>query len=121
LIPYSVPNNLKFLCVLFLNSAPSAVSKYMVNKKINIVTLGCSKNVVDSEKLLRQIKEGGFEVVHNSDDNSAGTVIINTCGFINDAKEESIDTILKFVRAAKRERLKTCMLWAVCRSVMPTL
>ncbi len=69
-----------------------------MNKKINIVTLGCSKNVVDSEKLLRQINAGGFEVVHNSDDNDAGTVIINTCGFINDAKEESVDTILRYIR-----------------------
>jgi ribosomal protein S12 methylthiotransferase len=73
----------------------------MKNKKINIITLGCSKNIVDSEKLLRQINAGGFEVIHNSDDNSASTVIINTCGFINDAKEESIDTILRFVRARK--------------------
>ena len=71
----------------------------MKNKKINIVTLGCSKNVVDSEKLLRQIKEGGFEITHDSDDYSAGTVIINTCGFINDAKQESIDTILRYVKA----------------------
>ena len=73
----------------------------MVNKKINIVTLGCSKNVVDSEKLLKQIKSGGYDVIYNSDDVSAGTVIINTCGFINDAKEESIDTILRFVKAKK--------------------
>src|ERR1035437_5277607 len=73
----------------------------MKNKKINIITLGCSKNIVDSEKLLRQNNAGGFEVIHNSDDNSASTVIINTCGFINDAKEESIDTILRFVRARK--------------------
>lgn len=73
----------------------------MNNKKINIVTLGCSKNVVDSEKLLRQLNAGGYEVVHNSDDVSAGTVIINTCGFINDAKEESVDTILRFVKAQK--------------------
>jgi ribosomal protein S12 methylthiotransferase len=69
------------------------------NKKINIVTLGCSKNLVDSEKLLRQLDSGGFEVVHNSDELSSGTVIVNTCGFINDAKEESVDTILKYVRA----------------------
>jgi ribosomal protein S12 methylthiotransferase len=73
----------------------------MNNKKINIVTLGCSKNVVDSEKLLKQLQTGGFEVFYNSDDFQAGTVIINTCGFINDAKEESIDTILKFVKAQK--------------------
>lgn len=69
------------------------------NRKINIVTLGCSKNIVDSEKLLRQLESGGFYIVHDSDDTSAGTVIINTCGFINDAKEESIDTILRFVKA----------------------
>jgi ribosomal protein S12 methylthiotransferase len=71
----------------------------MDNKKINIVTLGCSKNVVDSEKLLKQIEAGGYNVIHNSDDLSAGTVVINTCGFINDAKEESINTILRFVKA----------------------
>ena len=73
----------------------------MNSKKINIVTLGCSKNVVDSEKLLQQFHAGGFEVIHNSDDTDAGTVIINTCGFINDAKEESVDTILKYVKAQK--------------------
>ena len=71
----------------------------MNNNKINIVTLGCSKNVVDSEKLLKQLNAGGYDVIYNSDDVSAGTVIINTCGFINDAKEESIDTILRFVKA----------------------
>jgi ribosomal protein S12 methylthiotransferase len=74
----------------------------MKNKKINIITLGCSKNLVDSEKLLRQIRSGGYEITHNSDDLSAGTVIINTCGFINEAKEESVDTILKYVRARER-------------------
>jgi ribosomal protein S12 methylthiotransferase len=71
----------------------------MNNKKINIVTLGCSKNVVDSEKLLRQLNAGGYDVVYDSDDVTAGTVIINTCGFINEAKEESVDTILRFVKA----------------------
>lgn len=73
----------------------------MNNKKINIITLGCSKNLVDSEKLLRQLDSGGFEVVHNSEEFTSGTVIINTCGFINDAKEESVDTILKYARAQK--------------------
>lgn len=70
-----------------------------MNKKINIVTLGCSKNVVDSEKLLKQLSAGGYSVIYDSDDTTAGTVIINTCGFINDAKEESVDTILRFVKA----------------------
>jgi ribosomal protein S12 methylthiotransferase len=71
----------------------------MKNKKIRIVTLGCSKNIVDSEKLLRQVQAGGFRLIHQTDTASAGTVIINTCGFINDAKEESIDTILRYIRA----------------------
>ena len=77
----------------------------MKNKKINIVTLGCSKNIVDSEKLLRQIQAGGYKIVHNSDDFSAGTVIVNTCGFINDAKEESVDTILRFVKARESGKI----------------
>jgi ribosomal protein S12 methylthiotransferase len=71
----------------------------MNSKKINIITLGCSKNVVDSEKLLKQLHSGGYEVIYNSDENDAGIVIINTCGFINDAKEESVDTILRYVKA----------------------
>jgi ribosomal protein S12 methylthiotransferase len=71
----------------------------MKNNKINIVTLGCSKNIVDSEKLMKQLQSGGYSLIHDSHDTSAGTVIINTCGFINDAKEESIDTILRFVKA----------------------
>lgn len=71
-------------------------------KKINIVTLGCSKNLVDSEKLSKQIEAAGFRVVNDSDDTSYDTVIINTCGFINDAKEESIDTILRFARLREK-------------------
>jgi ribosomal protein S12 methylthiotransferase len=78
----------------------------MNNKTINIVTLGCSKNLVDSEKLLKQLNTGGFEVIHNSDEMSAGTVIVNTCGFINDAKEESIDTILRYVKAQKKGQIE---------------
>lgn len=72
----------------------------MQNKTVNIVTLGCSKNLVDSEKLMRQIEAGGYSVVYDSSESSANIAIINTCGFINDAKEESIDTILRFVRAS---------------------
>lgn len=74
----------------------------MRNKTVNIVTLGCSKNVVDSEKLMRQIEAAGYAVVYDAPEFSADTVIVNTCGFINDAKEESIDTILRFVRALKK-------------------
>jgi len=68
-------------------------------RKINIVTLGCSKNVVDSEFLMKQLDYNGWEVVHDSNDTSAKVVVINTCGFIADAKEESTDTILRFVEA----------------------
>lgn len=78
----------------------------MNRKKINIVTLGCSKNIVDSEKLLKQLQSGGYSVIHDSDDTSAGTVIINTCGFIQDAREESVDTILKFVRAREDGKIR---------------
>ncbi len=66
---------------------------------IHIVTLGCSKNLVDSEILMKQLDANGLKVVHNSDSSKADTVIINTCGFIKDAKEESIDTILQHVKA----------------------
>src|SRR4030042_6385161 len=78
----------------------------MKKKKINIVTLGCSKNVVDSEKLLAQLKAGGHETIFDSGNLSADTVIINTCGFINDAKEESIDTILQFIRAKEAGKIR---------------
>ncbi len=77
----------------------------MDRRKINIVTLGCSKNLVDSEKLAKQIEAAGFRIVNDSNDTSCGTVIINTCGFINDAKEESIDTILRFARLREKGRI----------------
>lgn len=71
------------------------------DKQINIITLGCSKNLVDSEVLMHQLELGGYTVLHNPEEVEGGTVIINTCGFINDAKEESIDTILDFAGARK--------------------
>ncbi len=67
--------------------------------KINVVTLGCSKNQVDSEVLLAQLKGNGIEAVHESRDDDANIVVVNTCGFIDNAKQESIDTILRFVDA----------------------
>jgi len=70
----------------------------MINKKINLVSLGCSKNLVDSEYLMGQLENNGMQVVFESD-KASDIVIINTCGFINDAKEESINTILNFVKA----------------------
>ena len=67
--------------------------------KINVVTLGCSKNQVDSEVLLTQLKGNGLEAVHESKADDANVVVINTCGFIDNAKQESIDTILRYVDA----------------------
>ena len=67
--------------------------------KVNIVTLGCSKNQVDSEVLLTQLRGNGINAVHESDNDDASVVVINTCGFIDNAKQESIDTILRYVDA----------------------
>jgi ribosomal protein S12 methylthiotransferase len=69
------------------------------NTKINVVTLGCSKNQVDSEVLLAQLRGNGLNAVHESQDDDASVVVINTCGFIDNAKQESIDTILRYVDA----------------------
>ncbi len=79
----------------------------MNSRKINVITLGCSKNLVDSEVLMRQIEAQGIEVVHDASDSDAGTIIINTCGFIQDAKQESIDTILEYVREKEEGRLES--------------
>ncbi|MFI3292001.1 MAG: 30S ribosomal protein S12 methylthiotransferase RimO [Rikenellaceae bacterium] len=68
-------------------------------KKINIITLGCSKNIVDSEHLMAQLAKVGYNIVFDSDSLDAEIVIINTCGFIGDAKEESINLILNAVNA----------------------
>ena len=68
-------------------------------KKINVITLGCSKNTVDSEHLMAQLAEAGYELSFDSDRTDAKVVVINTCGLIGDAKQESIDTILDAVAA----------------------
>jgi len=70
-------------------------------KSINLITMGCSKNLVDSEKILGQLLERNYSIKHDSDE-PADIVVINTCGFINDAKQESIDAILGFAEARKR-------------------
>lgn len=71
-------------------------------RKVNVVTLGCSKNLVDSEHLMGELIHQGFEVSHESDDEHQSVVIINTCGFIESAKQESIHTILQFAEAKKK-------------------
>ncbi len=77
----------------------------MKNKKINIITLGCSKNVYDSENIMGQLAYNGYEVTHNGNDPS-DIVIINTCGFIHDAKQESIDTILSAIHDKQQGRIE---------------
>jgi ribosomal protein S12 methylthiotransferase len=64
--------------------------------KINVITLGCSKNLVDSENLITQLRGNDYEVTHEKDDSDANVVIVNTCGFIDVAKKESIDTIVEY-------------------------
>lgn len=77
----------------------------MKKHKVNIITLGCSKNTVDSEHLAAQLKAGKTEVVFDENGADADTIVINTCGFIKDAKEESIDTILKYARAKEDKQI----------------
>lgn len=67
--------------------------------KVNVVTLGCAKNIFDSEVLMAQLKANNYEVKHEEADSDAAIVVINTCGFIDNAKEESINTILRFAEA----------------------
>jgi ribosomal protein S12 methylthiotransferase len=73
---------------------------------VNIITLGCSKNLVDSERLMLQFRASGHRVVHDDFTDPSDLVIINTCGFILDAKQESINTILSFLEEKKRGRVK---------------
>lgn len=77
-------------------------TKTVKKNKVNVVTLGCSKNLVDSEVLMGQLKANKFDVEHESESDDHNIVIINTCGFVDNAKQESIDTILRYVDAKKQ-------------------
>ncbi len=74
-------------------------TKTLKKNKVNVVTLGCSKNIFDSEEMMAQLRANKYNVVHESDEGDASVVIINTCGFIENAKQESIDTILQWADA----------------------
>jgi ribosomal protein S12 methylthiotransferase len=78
----------------------------MSKKTIDFITLGCSKNLVDSEKLMGLFEANGYHVTHDSNDPHGEMVVINTCGFIEDAKQESIDTILEFAQAKTEGRIE---------------
>ena len=75
-------------------------------KTIDIISLGCSKNLVDSEALMGLMEANGYRCTHDSDDPQGDIVVVNTCGFINDAKEESINTILEFAQAKTEGRIE---------------
>ncbi|SEV85328.1 ribosomal protein S12 methylthiotransferase [Prevotella aff. ruminicola Tc2-24] len=75
-------------------------------KTIDIISLGCSKNLVDSEALMGLLEANGYQCTHDSDDPQGDIVVVNTCGFINDAKEESINTILEFAQAKSEGRIE---------------
>ena len=77
-----------------------------MKKTIDIISLGCSKNLVDSEMLMGLMEANGYQCTHDSDDPQGEIVVVNTCGFINDAKEESINTILEFAQAKTEGRIE---------------
>lgn len=78
----------------------------MRKNTIDVITLGCSKNLVDSEKLMRQLEANGYKVAHDAESPNGEIAVINTCGFIGDAKEESINMILEFCQAKEEGKLK---------------
>ena len=71
-------------------------------KKVNVISLGCSKNLVDTELLMRQLEKAGYVVELDGENSEAKIVVVNTCGFIGDAKEESVNTILEQVERKSR-------------------
>ena len=78
----------------------------MIKNRIDVVTLGCSKNLVDSEMLMRQLLANGYTIEHDSQNPQGEIAVINTCGFIGDAKEESINMILSFAEQKKHNKLR---------------
>ena len=81
--------------------------KVRTNKKdkVNVITLGCSKNLVDSEVLIGHLKHNQIDVEHQSEKNNANIIVINTCGFIDRAKEESINTILDYADLKEKGKI----------------
>jgi ribosomal protein S12 methylthiotransferase len=84
-------------------------TKTLKKNKVNVVTLGCAKNIFDSEVMMAQLKANAYDVSHESQDQDASIVIINTCGFIDNAKEESINTILAWAREKEKGNVDQLM------------
>ena len=92
-----------------------------MKKTIDFISLGCSKNLVDSEILMGLFEANGYHVTHDSDDPQGEIVVVNTCGFIADAKEESINTILEFAQAKTEGRIEKLFVMGCLQSVtLPT-
>ena len=89
-------NTISLKCPIFVHAMKT---KTLKKNKVNVVTLGCSKNTYDSEVMMAQLKANHFDVEHESMEDDAEIVIINTCGFIDNAKQESIDTIIRYAEA----------------------
>ncbi len=87
-------------------TAKSSHPKGGLRGSVDLITLGCSKNLVDSEKLIRQLELNGFEVTHDAEDPKGEIAIVNTCGFIGDAKEESINMILELAQRKQQGKLR---------------
>jgi ribosomal protein S12 methylthiotransferase len=87
-VPVLLPSNMK--------------TKTLKKNKVNVVTLGCAKNIFDSEVMMAQLKANKYDVEHESEEQDASIVIVNTCGFIDNAKEESINTILAWAREKEK-------------------
>lgn len=77
----------------------------MRKNRVDVITMGCSKNLVDSEQLMRQFASNGYQVEHDAEIPQGEIVVINTCGFIESAREESINTILQLVEGKKEGRV----------------
>ncbi|HMP29155.1 MAG TPA: 30S ribosomal protein S12 methylthiotransferase RimO [Saprospiraceae bacterium] len=80
--------------------------KSLKKDKVNVITLGCSKNLVDSENIITQLKANAYDVVHEAHDDNANIIVVNTCGFIDLAKQESVDTILHYAKEKTEGRIE---------------
>ena len=78
----------------------------MIKGQVDFITLGCSKNLVDAERLMRELEASGWKCVHDAEDPKGEVCVINTCGFIGDAKEESINMILQMAERKKKGKLR---------------
>lgn len=90
-------------------------TKTLRSDKVNVITLGCSKNLVDSENLITQLEANDYDVLHDSEE-EANVIIVNTCGFIDLAKEESINTIIQYADLKSKGEIDKLYVKVVCLS-----